>query len=41
MMVEWLKTFAQEASQQSGEKRDAEVIERIEAGKWALRALMP
>lgn len=39
--LEWLKAFAQEASKQPGEKREAEVIERIESGRWALRGLMP
>lgn len=39
--VEWLKSFAEEAASQTGEKREAEVIERIEAGRWALRGVMP
>lgn len=41
MIVEWLSAFAKEAAQQPGEKREAEVLERIEAGRWALRGLMP
>lgn len=41
MMVEWLAQFAQEAAAQPGEDRQAAVIERIEAGKWALRGVIP
>ena len=41
MMVDWLQAFAAESAQQPGETRSADVLERIECGRFALRGLMP
>ncbi|CAO1620315.1 unnamed protein product [Parajaminaea phylloscopi] len=41
MMVEWLGHFAEAAAAQAGGQREATTLERVESGKWALRALMP
>ncbi|SPO24718.1 related to GET4 - protein with a role in insertion of tail-anchored proteins into the ER membrane [Ustilago trichophora] len=40
-MVEWLAKFAQKAAEQEGETRNADAIQRIEAGRFALRATIP
>ncbi|SPO23011.1 related to GET4 - protein with a role in insertion of tail-anchored proteins into the ER membrane [Ustilago trichophora] len=40
-MVEWLGKFAQQAAEQEGETRNADAIQRIEAGRFALRATIP
>lgn len=40
-MVDWLVQFAAQAAQQQGETRDAAAIQRIEAGRFALRATIP
>ncbi|CDR87186.1 related to GET4-protein with a role in insertion of tail-anchored proteins into the ER membrane [Sporisorium scitamineum] len=40
-MAEWLAKFAKQASEQEGEKGEADAIQRIEAGRFALRATVP
>lgn len=40
-MAQWLSQFAKESAEQEGETRDADAIERIEAGRFALRATIP
>ncbi|TKY86692.1 hypothetical protein EX895_004332 [Sporisorium graminicola] len=40
-MADWLAQFAQQASEQEGETRTADAIQRIEAGRFALRATIP
>lgn len=40
-MFEWLGKFAQQAAEQEGETRNADAIQRIEAGRFALRATIP
>ncbi|KAK0534477.1 hypothetical protein OC834_001867 [Tilletia horrida] len=39
--VNWLNQHAKEAAEQEGETRDKAVLARLEAGKFALRALLP
>lgn len=41
MMLAWLQSHAAEAVKVPGESRDANAIERIEAGRFALRAVFP
>lgn len=40
-MAEWLAKFAKQAAEQEGETRGADAIQRIEAGRFALRATIP
>ncbi len=40
-MADWLAKFATEASKQEGETRGSDAIQRIEAGRFALRATIP
>ncbi|EST07515.1 hypothetical protein PSEUBRA_002595 [Kalmanozyma brasiliensis GHG001] len=40
-MASWLGKFAQQASEQPGETRNPDAIQRIEAGRFALRATIP
>ncbi|CBQ71741.1 conserved hypothetical protein [Sporisorium reilianum SRZ2] len=40
-MADWLAQFAKQAAQHDGEKRGADAIQRIEAGRFALRATIP
>ncbi|KAK0544079.1 hypothetical protein OC846_006192 [Tilletia horrida] len=37
----WLQKHAEASAQQNGERRSQAVLERLEAGKFALRALLP
>jgi hypothetical protein len=41
MMIEWLAAHAREAVQQNGGKGQAETVERVLAGSFALRGLVP
>ncbi|KAJ1028735.1 hypothetical protein NDA16_001900 [Ustilago loliicola] len=40
-MADWLAKFASQAAEQPGETRGADAIQRIEAGRFALRATIP
>ena len=40
-MADWLAKFARQAAEQPGESRNADAIQRIEAGRFALRATVP
>ncbi|KIS70366.1 uncharacterized protein UMAG_01535 [Mycosarcoma maydis] len=40
-MADWLSAFATQTSQMPGETRNADAIQRIEAGRFALRATIP
>ncbi|PWN47327.1 hypothetical protein IE53DRAFT_390544 [Violaceomyces palustris] len=41
MMLDWLVEHSRAATENEGEHRDSNAIERIEAGRFALRGLMP
>lgn len=41
MMLDWLAAHASEATKEPGESRAAESIERVGAGAFALRGLLP
>ena len=41
MMLEWLATHAQQAVEHNGGKGDASMVERVLAGSFALRGLVP
>ncbi|PWZ00735.1 hypothetical protein BCV70DRAFT_199999 [Testicularia cyperi] len=41
MMGDWLAAHAQESAQRDGETRDANALERIEAGRFAMRGAVP
>ena len=41
MMLDWLVEHSKAATKNEGETRDENAIERIEAGRFALRGLVP
>lgn len=41
MMLDWLEAHAAESAKESGETRKATSIERVGAGAFALRGLLP
>lgn len=41
MMSDWLAAHAQQGAQEPGESRDVTALERIEAGRFALRGMVP